>query len=114
MSRAAPQRFLRFTDGAIVVAKAIVNKGERVGRTEVARICRLPDFQGSCRLVLVAGDAIVVLIRDEEALALADMALDVVGKAREFLAAAPLADAPVDGRQGRVSRRELGIVLDRL
>jgi hypothetical protein len=35
MPGTAPQRFLRFGDGAIISAETIVNERERVGRTEV-------------------------------------------------------------------------------
>jgi hypothetical protein len=97
MAGAAPQRLLRLADGEVVPAEAIVDQRQRIGRPEIARIGRLPDLQRSRRLVLVAGDPIVVLIRDEEALSLADAPLDVVGETRELLAPTPLADAAVDG-----------------
>src|SRR4029453_5745910 len=92
MSRTTSQRLLRFRDRALVSSKTVVNQRERVGRAEVARISAFPDYQRSRRLVLVAGHPVVVLIRDEQALALADPPFDVVRQTRELLTSPPFPD----------------------
>ncbi len=114
MPRAALQCFLRLGDREIVAAGAVVDQGERVRRPRVARVGRLPQFQRLGRAILVAGHAIVELVGDEQALALADPSGDAVRQPGVFLTASPFAQAAVHRRQRRVGGRELAIVLDRL
>ena len=55
MPRTATQRFLRLGDRSIVSAGAVVDHCERVGRSEIARICRLPQLERLGGQSLIAG-----------------------------------------------------------
>jgi hypothetical protein len=72
----------------------------------VAGYCGLPQLEGLGGAILVAGHAVVVLIGDEQALALADAVSQIVRLARELLALSPLAEAAVHRRERGVGGRE--------
>ena len=80
MQRVALHRFLRFGDGGGVVAEPDQQQRERVGRTIVTRIRALPHLERLARLELIAGHPVVVLVGDEQPLALADPVAMLVGE----------------------------------
>ena len=115
MAGASPQRFAGFDFRAGVPAHPVVNEGQRIGRPRVAGERCLPRLERFRRTVLVAGHAVVVLVGDEESLALADAVLQAEREPRELFAALPFAETSVNGREGRVRGGEVvGIELDRL
>jgi hypothetical protein len=104
---------LRLLDPALVAAEPVVDDGERVRRLEVVRVGALPDLERVGRLREVAGDAVVVLVDDEEPLALAHAVALGIGEPRVVDALRALAEVAVDRRQRRGAPREGGIELER-
>ena len=102
-------RVLRFGDGGGVVTEPDEQQRERVRRPIVLRIRALPHLERFARLQLIAGHAVVVLVGDEQPLALADAVAVLVGEPRVLFAASGFAEAAVDARQRRVRERELRI-----
>ena len=112
MRRVPLDRLFRFGDRRLVVTEPIEQHRQRVRRPVVARIGPLPDLERLPRLHLIAGDAVVVLVGDEQPLALADVLAVLVGQPRQLFAAAGLAESAVDARQRRVGQREVRIERD--
>ena len=75
MAGTAAQRFLRFRDRPLVAPSAVVDQRERVGRRESRGYAAFHSSSVSAAFVLVAGHPVVVLVGDEQPLALADALL---------------------------------------
>ncbi len=97
VGRIPADRFLSLGNGTVVVAQPDQQQRERIRRPVIAGVRALPDLQHFAGPVLIAGEPVVVLVRDEEAFALAHMLALLVGEPGELFAAAGLAEPSVDG-----------------
>jgi hypothetical protein len=111
--RVALHRLGRLLRRARVISQAIEENRECVRGAVIVCVRRFPHFQRLARLQLVAGDAVVVLIRDVQPLALADPRPVIERELCVLLARTGLAEPAENARERGVSQRELRIDVNR-